>query len=158
MRCGEDGAECAISHVVPELGGRCTQSRKIGSRIIPYEWACTCPACSTPGKLTLTAKGRNLLRFCQKCNASQAALTTALAERLPGCFYPDGLVPSQRRAPRIEAGDVIELALADMPPQSKMLAFLELAGLSTPDALDKLGVRRENRPRVIAARVRGRRR
>ena len=41
-----------------------------------------------------------------------------------------------------------------MPPQSKMLAFLELAGMSTPDALDKLVRRRENRPRVIVARVR----
>jgi uncharacterized protein YjiS (DUF1127 family) len=35
------------------------------------------------------------------------------------------------------------------------LAMLELAGMSTREALDKLGVRRENRSRVIAGRTGG---
>ena len=30
-------AECAVLHVVPALGGRCTKSRRIGSRVIPFE-------------------------------------------------------------------------------------------------------------------------
>jgi hypothetical protein len=38
---------------------------------------------------------------------------------------------------------------------SLRLALLELAGLSTPDALTKLGVRRDHHSRVIAGRTGG---
>jgi uncharacterized protein YjiS (DUF1127 family) len=37
---------------------------------------------------------------------------------------------------------------------SMKLALLEMSGMSTPEALDYLGVRRENRSRVIAGRIR----
>ena len=50
----------------------------------------------------------------------------------------------------IEHDDLIGLALSDMPPMTMRLAMLRLAGLGTPEALDRLGVRRENRSRVIA--------
>lgn len=154
MRCGEDGTDCAVKHVVPLLDGHCTKSRRIGSRSIPYEWSCRCPACGRDDKLTLTAKGRNLLRHCQRCKVPQDELTAALGTLLPGCFRPAG-----KPAPKgswTSAEDVISLALAGMPPMSLRLALLELAGLRTPDALDRLGVRRENRSRVINGRVRRR--
>jgi hypothetical protein len=57
-----------------------------------------------------------------------------------------------RRA-RIAPDDVIELALSGMNGLSLKLALLEMAGMSTPEALGKLGVRRENRARVIAGRA-----
>ena len=53
----------------------------------------------------------------------------------------------------IDHGELITLALAEMPPTSLRLAMLEMAGFGTADALDKLGVRREHRARVIAGRA-----
>ena len=150
MRCGEDGTECAIRHVVPELRGYCTKTRKTGSRDTPYEWACTCPLCHGDGKLTVTAKGRTILLFCQKCRGSQGKLTAEMAARLPACFRLPG---QPRGGSRIDPADLAALALAEMPPVSLRLALLEMSGLSTPDALDKLGVRRENRSRVINGRA-----
>jgi hypothetical protein len=146
VRCGEDGTDCAVKHVVPALHGRCTKSRRVGRNQVPYEWRAACPVCHTAGKLTLTAKGRNLLRHCQKCKASQARLTEALAQLLPACF-------GGARKPGIDPAALAELALSGMPPISLKLALLEMAGMSTPEALDKLGVRRENRARVITGRI-----
>jgi hypothetical protein len=40
-----------------------------------------------------------------------------------------------------------------MPPVSLRLAVLEMTGMSTTAALEKLGVRRENRARVINGRA-----
>jgi hypothetical protein len=149
VRCGETAAECALKHVLPALGGTCTRTRNG----VPCEWSARCPACHAAGKLTLTAKGRTLLRYCHKCEASQEALTAALSALLP-CFWPPGSRPSrQRRQPSIEQGDLTALALADVPPMSLRLYLLEMDGMSTPEALDKLGVRRENRARVIKGRA-----
>ena len=105
------------------------------------------------GSLRVTAKGRTLLRYCHRCEASQEALTAALSAMLP-CFWPAGARPSrQRKQPQIEQGDLSALALADVPPMSLRLYLLELDGMSTTEALDKLGVRRENRARVIKGRA-----
>jgi hypothetical protein len=149
LRCGEDGTDCAVRHVVPLLDGRCTKSRTVAGQPVPYQWACTCPVCHGPGKLTLTAKGRMLLRFCQRCEAEQDDLTAALTKLLPVCFT---VAPSRRSGPVIAADKLIALALAPMPPRSRQLAMLELAGIGTQDALDRLGVARQNRYRVIAGR------
>ena len=148
MRCGEDGTDCALRHVVPALRGRCTKERRTGGRAVPYQWAARCPVCNADGKLTLTAKGRTLLAFCQKCRASQPDLMAALAKEFPDCF---GVRPVRRGG--IAAADLVALALAPMPPLSRQLAMLEMAGMSTPDALDKLGVSRQNRYRVVAGRA-----
>ena len=43
----------------------------------------------------------------------------------------------------------------DMPPMTLRLRLLQLTGMSTPEALDKLGVRRENRSRVISGQTGG---
>jgi len=150
LRCGEDGTECAIQHVVPRLGGHCTKSRTVGGRSIPYEWACTCALCDGAGKLTVTPKGRTMLLHCQKCKASQDKLMARMAELLPACFRAPG---QARMTHRVDPADLAALALTEMPPVSLRLALLEMSGMSTPDALDKLGVRRENRSRVINGRA-----
>jgi hypothetical protein len=59
-----------------------------------------------------------------------------------------------RRAP-IDHDELIALALADMPPMTRRLEMLRLAGIGTAEALDKLGVRPDNRARVIGARTGG---
>lgn len=151
MRCGEDGTECAVSHVAPKLRGRPTKTRRVAGHDVPWEWAARCPCCHAPGKLTLTAKGRSILRHCQKCKASQDDLTAALVKLLPGCFWPAG--KARIRQVPVERADLAALALTDMPPMSLRLILLEMSGLSTPAALDKLGVRRENRARVINGRA-----
>lgn len=148
MRCGEDGIDCALQHVVPALNGRCTKERRTGGRTVPYQWAARCPVCETDGKLTLTAKGRTLLAFCQKCRVSQKELAGALAKMFPDCF---GARPARRGG--VPAADLIALALAPMPPLSRQLVMLEMAGMPTPEALDRLGVARQNRYRVIAGRA-----
>lgn len=138
--------------MVPALGGRCTKSRTIGSEAIPYEWACRCPVCHGADKLTLTAKGRMLLWYCQRCpDERQEDVTAALTAALPVCF--GAAQASIRRG--VRDADVINVALSAMPPLSMKLALLELAGLGTQEALDKLGVRREHRSRVIAGRTGG---
>lgn len=145
---------CAVDHVLPVLPGRCTDSRKIragGKQIdVPVQWEALCPLCGAQ-KLTLTVKGRLLDRHCQKCKAPQPELTAAMIKLFPQCFRLPRTAPE--RPPLIQSADVTAIALSGMQPISMKLALLELAGMATPEALDKLGVRRENRPRVIARRV-----
>ena len=152
MRCGENGADCALKHVVPALGGTCTKTRKG----VPCEWACRCPVCHAAGKLTLTAQGRNLLRYCHRCNAAQETLTAALSAILP-CFWPPGARPPRQPKPTAQSvlAEVQELALSGLPPMSMKLSMLEMCGMSTSEALEKLGVRRDHYARVIAGRTGG---
>jgi len=63
-------------------------------------------------------------------------------------------MPGGRAArPTVDLDELAALALTPMPPTSLRLAMLELAGFGTREALDKLGVRREHRSRVIAGRT-----
>jgi hypothetical protein len=75
-------------------------------------------------------------------------LRPVLAERLKGCL------PRRRSdRPAIGHDDLIELALSGMPPMTMRLRMLRMAGMGTQQALDKLGVRREHRCRVIAGKT-----
>jgi hypothetical protein len=80
------------------------------------------------------------------CPCQRAAVQARISELLP-CFSAGG------KPKRIKADDAIELALSSANGLSLKLALMELAGMSTPDALDKLGVRREHRARVIDGRA-----
>jgi hypothetical protein len=62
-------------------------------------------------------------------------------------------MPGGRRREAIDHDELIALVLSDLPPMTKHLRILQLAGLGTDEALDKLGVRRENRSRVIAGKT-----
>ena len=64
------------------------------------------------------------------------------------------VAPLVRREP-VRHDDLITLALSDLPPMTLRLELLRLAGLGTAEALDKLGVRPDNRARVIGARTGG---
>jgi hypothetical protein len=93
---------------------------------------------------------RTSIRWRTWCECEQDTVRPVLADRLGDC------APRPRSdRPPIKPGDVTALALADMPPMSMKLAMLEMGGMSTRQALDKLGVRRENRSRVIAGRTGG---
>jgi hypothetical protein len=92
------------------------------------------------------------------------------ANPLPACAYEDILaaaaaipalarcitlprVPRQRKPAPIDPEALAALALSGMQPMSLKLAMLEMAGVGTREALDKLGVRREHRSRVINGRA-----
>ena len=80
------------------------------------------------------------------------ALCRESAQRLSNfALTSPWLKPGVSRA--VPDDELIAVALAEMPPTSLRLALLEMAGLGTYEALDKLGVRREHRSRVIAGRA-----
>jgi hypothetical protein len=105
-----------------------------------------CPECGKARRLSVRAKpGFRRPQWDLKCGCERELVAAKLADL--------GLISSARRA-RKSASDpdeLIALALADIPPQSKYLGMLELAGMSTSAALDKLGVTRTNRYRVVSA-------
>lgn len=110
----------------------------------PAGWRFACPCCGSGRVLSVQAKGR-YPRWNNHCPCDRAEVRARLADL--------GLV-SRRYAPRRPVADRDELAalaLADLPPQSLKLALLELSGMTTTEALDKLGIRRSNRARVVSA-------
>lgn len=107
-----------------------------------------CPVCGFHRGLSAQVKTKRVEwnLWCQpRCDRD--AVRAKLAAALPGCI-------SVRYSPRhaVDRDDLIRLADSRMPPQSLRLALLEYAGMSTQAALDRLGVQRANRARVIAGR------
>lgn len=144
MACGlglPDAEDCAADHWSPALNGRRERNGQ-------WRAPCPVPGCKSLRALEYDAPGRHVRwrSFCGKHDKD--AVKPYLATLIGPCM------PS-RRAGRhpIDHGDLITLALAEMPPTSLRLAMLEMAGLGTGEALDKLGVRREHRARVIAGRA-----
>jgi hypothetical protein len=144
MACGlglPDACDCAADHWSPVLGGRRERNG---------QWRAPCPVegCGSWRALEYDAPGKHVRwkSFCGKHDKD--AVKPYLATLIGPCM------PS-RRAGRHPIGhdELIAVALADMPPTSLRLVLLEMAGLGTSEALDKLGVRRENRARVIAGRA-----
>jgi predicted GIY-YIG superfamily endonuclease len=89
--------------------------------------------------------------------AAEAELAAIRAER-PLCNIQGSRGSESPWAPRaITPEDMVALMLSGLPPLSLKLAGLELAGMGTDEALDKLGVSRQNRYRVIAGRSAGQR-
>jgi hypothetical protein len=134
-RCGLLAVDCAIDHWAPALGGR----RE------PVGWRAPCPICGTERALEWDVPVRTI-RWHSFCNEhDQESLRPALAKLLPSC-----IPPHRKTRPPIDHDDLIALALdTGIPPMTLRLAILRLAGVGTREALDKLGVRRENRSRVI---------
>lgn len=139
MPCGWEPADCAIEHWCKILGGH----RE------PATWRAPCPLCgatSTHVPLTYWVQGSRI-RWKSYCPCERDAIRIKLAELLPGC-----VAARYTGRHRVESADLIKLADSSMPPQSLRLALYELAGMSTQAALDRLGIRREHRSRVIAGR------
>lgn len=137
MRCGLDAADCIAEHWCPVLGAH----RE------PASWRAPCPVCG-PGPatqhepLSFWRAGKSI-SWTNHCGCDRDDVRDKLAAMLPNCM-------AARRPVRVKAADVIALALADVPPQSRQLALLELAGLSTSEALAKIGVGPTHKGRVIA--------
>lgn len=138
MRCGLEATDCIIEHWCPPLGLRAESTN---------HWRGPCPVCGRRRSLSVQVKNRRAVWNLLICGCDRRTVRKAL----PDC--------AARRSPRpvIDAEQLRELALAKMPPMSLRLALLEMSGMSTPDALDALGIRRENRSRVSSKRMQNRR-
>lgn len=136
---GHGPEDCIIEHWCPVLGGR----RE------PTSWRAPCPLCGTKRVIEFDVHGKSIRwnSFCGEPEHSKDKLRPTMRGLLGDCL------PGKSGPAPIDHHDLIELALDKMPPTSLRLALLELAGMSTPDALDKLGVRREHRSRVISGRA-----
>ena len=115
-------------------------------------WRANCPypGCGAERSLEWDVPGKSV-RWRSWCGEhDKEALGPVLAELLAGC------VPRRRsdRLP-ISHDDLVALALTHMPPMTMRRRMLQTTGVDTREALDKLGVRRENRSRVIAGQTGG---
>ena len=144
MACGlglPDAEDCAADHWSAALNGRRERNG---------QWRAPCPVkgCGSWRALEYDAPGKHV-RWKSFCGKHDKDAVRPYLVALVGACMPS------RRAGRhpIEHDELIALALTGMPPTSLRLAMLEMAGFGTADALDKLGVRREHRARVIAGRA-----
>ena len=141
MACGlglPDAEDCAADHWSPALGGRRERNGQ-------WRAPCPVPGCRSLRAVEYDAPGKHV-RWKSFCGLHDKDAVRPYLVRLVGPCMPSGRVGR----PAINHDELIDLALADMPPMTKALRMLQMAGLSTPEALDRLGVRRENRSRVIA--------
>lgn len=145
MACGlglPDAEDCAADHWSPALNGRRERNGQ-------WRADCPVPGCGASRSLEYDAPGKHV-RWRSFCGSHDKDAIRPHLARLIGSCMPGG----SRREP-IRHEDLIELALADLPPMTKALRMLQLAGMGTAEALDKLGVRREHRSRVIAGKTGG---
>lgn len=144
MACGidsdTDAETCAADHWSPMLGGR-------RERNLQWRAPCPVPGCGALRSLEYDAPGEHV-RWRSFCGEHDKDAVRPHLAKLVGVCMPGGT----RRKP-VKHGDLITLALADIPPMTKNLRMLELAGISTDDALNMLGVRRANKARVIAGKT-----
>lgn len=148
MACGlglPDAEDCAITHWSDALKQFNAHRERNG------QWRSDCPVPGCGARRTLEydapAKHVRWKSFCGQHDKD--AIRPHLAKLVGPCMQG-----GSHREP-VRHDDLIALALSGLPPQSLRLALLEIAGLGTREALDMLGVRRENRPRVISGRTGG---
>lgn len=138
MACatGELARDCAILHWCPALNARAEAN----------VWRADCPMCGAVRAIEFDVRGRGIRwnSFCSR--HPKEALRPTMRDLLGGCLPGSGKTP-------ISHDELAALALAEISPAAMRLAMLELAGFSTADALAKLGIRRENRARVIKDRA-----
>ncbi len=147
MACGlglPDAEDCAADHWSLALDGRRERNGQ-------WRAPCPVPGCDSARSLEYDAPGKHV-RWKSFCGFHDMDAMRPYVAKLIGPCMPGG------RAVRVpvDHDDLIALALGDMPPMTMRLAMLRLAGLGTAEALDRLGVRRENRSRVIAGGLLGR--
>lgn len=145
MACGlgfPDAEDCAADHWSPALGGR----RERGGQ---WRADCPVPGCGAVRSLEYDAPGKHV-RWRSFCGTHDKEAVRPYLARLIGPCMPGGT-----RRPRIDNDELIAVALSDVPPMTMRLALLRLAGFGTAEALDKLGVRPDNRARVIGGRTGG---
>ena len=144
MACGlgELAEDCAADHWSRALDGRREPSGQ-------WRADCPVPGCQSGRRaLEYDAPGKHI-RWRSFCGQHDKDAVRPFLAKLVGPCMPGG-----GRQP-VRHDDLIALALADLPPLTRQLRMLELAGIGTQEALDRLGVRRENRSRVIAGKTGG---
>jgi hypothetical protein len=146
MACGLglDAEDCAADHWSRPLKGRREPSG---------QWRADCPVdgCRTGRRgLEYDAPGKHV-RWKSFCGEHDKDAVRPFLVALIGPCMPSG---GSQRLP-IRHDELTDLALADLPPMTRQLRMLQLAGMGTQEALDKLRVRRENRSRVIAGKTGG---
>jgi len=129
--------DCTALCWTPDLGGH--------REGVGYRAPCPWPGCGIPRTFEYGVRNNRIWwnSFCP--DHDKDALRPVLRGRvcLPGQFTT------------VSVSEIEEIALSGMTSaQSINLALLELAGMTTAVALDKLGISRQNRPRVIAGRHR----
>ena len=136
MACGlglPDAEDCAADHWSPVLNGRRERNGQ-------WRADCPVPGCSAKRALEYDAPGRHV-RWRSFCgDHDKEAVKPHLAKLVGPCM------PSGRRV--IDA-ELVALATADLPPQSLRLGLLEMAGMTTAEALAELGIGPTHKRRVI---------
>lgn len=143
MACGIDrfasAEECAIAHWCHALLHLNSHRERGG------QWRADCPVpgCGAERALEYDAPGKHVRwkSFCGKHDKD--AVRPYLAKLIGPCM------PSGTRRGAIRHDELIDLALSDLPPQSLRLGLLELAGMTTGEALARLGIGPTHKRRVI---------
>jgi hypothetical protein len=138
VACGlglPDAEDCAADHWSPALDGRRERNGQ-------WRAPCPVPGCKSLRSLEYDAPGKHV-RWRSFCSRHDKVAVRPHLAKLVGPCAPVGVRQTRNN-------ELIALALADVPPQSLRLAMLEMAGLSTREALDMLGVSRTNRYRVVS--------
>jgi hypothetical protein len=145
VACGlglPDAEDCAADHWSPALNGRRERNGQ-------WRADCPVPGCRSARSLEYDAPGKHV-RWRSFCGLhDKDAVRPHLAVLVGPCM------PSGRHRTAIDHDELAALALADLPGMTRRLRMLQMAGMGTQEALDKLGVRRENRSRVIAGKTGG---
>lgn len=136
MACGlgSDAEDCAISHWSPALDGR----RERGGQ---WRAPCPVPGCGALRSLEYDAPGRHV-RWRSFCGTHDKEAARPHLAKLVGPCMPGG-------GKRQIDPELVALATADLPPQSLRLGILEMAGMTTAEALATLGIGPTHRRRAI---------
>lgn len=137
VQCGVDNESCAGEHWCEEFDGLPE----------PGGYRAPCPIDGNGRLLRWEPRGQGIWWDSYCPDHPKEVLRPVLRQRLGECMPGRG----PRRVP-IDHDDLAALALAGLPPMTLRLRLLVLTGMRTQEALDKLGVRRDNRARVIAGR------
>lgn len=139
MACGLglDAVDCAADHWSPALDGRREPSGQ-------WRADCPVPGCGADRALQYDVPGKSRnVRWKSFCGHHDKEAMRPYVVAAVGVCMPAG-------KPRESVGpaDLQALALADLPPKAMKAQLLIWAGMTTTEALDKLGVDRTSRYRV----------
>lgn len=134
MACGLLAEDCIVCHWMPALDGR----RE------PAGWRAPCPACGMPRGLSVTTGGRypkwNLF-----CPCDRDKVRARLAELLPDC------VKARPRQTAVDSAALAAYALdRSIPELALRVLMLEMSGMGTAEACDRLGISRAQRYRTVS--------
>lgn len=138
MACGlglPDAEDCAADHWSPKLGGRRERNG---------QWRADCPApgCGAERALEYDTPGKHVRwrSFCGRHDKD--AVRPHLAALIGPCM------PSGSRREPVRHADLEALAFSGLPPLALKVQLLIYSGMTTTEALEKLGVDRTTCYRV----------